>query len=157
VLSEIVERGWIDLARWMLKRGIRQWRPGELPLEWIQTCVSEGWVYVVLRSERVIASVTTVWDDPLMWGEVPEPAGYIHMLMVDRSFAGHGIGHFLLAWTERYIADSGRQLARLDRVKSNRPLRGYYERAGYVLAGYNDLPEFECAYEAALYEKHLRR
>jgi ribosomal protein S18 acetylase RimI-like enzyme len=139
----------------MMERGIEQWRPGELPMEWIQTCVAEGWVYVVPRAKELIASVTIVWDDPLMWGEQPEPAGYIHMLIVDREFAGHGIGRSLLAWAEQFIADSGRQLARLDCVRTNRPLRGYYERAGYTLVGYKKLPEMELAYEGALYEKPL--
>jgi GNAT superfamily N-acetyltransferase len=146
-----------DLARWMLECNIRQWRPGELPLEWIETCVSEGWLYVVPRGEQVIASVAIVWDDPLMWGEMPEAAGYVHMLMVDRNFAGHGIGRSLLAWSERFIADSGRHLARLDCVRNNRQLRDYYERAGYVLVAYNDLREVEWAFEAALYEKPLGR
>jgi GNAT superfamily N-acetyltransferase len=146
-----------DLAKWMLEHDVAQWRPGELPLEWIQTCVSEGWVYVVPLGERVIASVTVVWDDPLMWRELPEPAGYIHMLMVDRDFAGHGIGRSLLAWTERFILESERHLARLDCVRSNRLLRGYYERAGYALVGYQDLPEVESAFEAALYEKPLKQ
>jgi GNAT superfamily N-acetyltransferase len=146
-----------DLATWMVDRDIQQWRPGEMPPEWIQTSVAQGWVYVVPRGTRVIASVTILWDDPLMWGAPPEPAGYIHMLMVDRDLAGHGIGRALLAWAEQFIADSGRQLARLDCVRANRPLRGYYERAGYTLVGYKQLPEVEWAYEAALYEKPLTR
>jgi GNAT superfamily N-acetyltransferase len=145
-----------DLARWMLHHDIQQWRPRELPLEWIETCVAEGWVYVVPRGDRVIASVTIVWDDPLMWGEMPEPAGYIHMLMVDRDFAGHGVGRSLLAWAEDFIVDSGRHLARLDCVKTNWLLRSYYEHAGYALVGYKDLPEVEWAFEAALYEKPLK-
>jgi GNAT superfamily N-acetyltransferase len=146
-----------DLARWMLEHDVEQWRPGELPMEWIQTCVSYGWVYVVLHDERVIASVTIVWNDPLMWGDRPDPAGYIHMLMVERAFAGHGIGRALLAWAEDFIVASGRRLARLDCVRSNRLLRRYYQRAGYALVGYKALPEVEWAFEAALYEKPLKR
>jgi GNAT superfamily N-acetyltransferase len=141
----------------MLEHDVEQWRPGELPLEWMQTCVSNGWVYVVPHGERVIASVTIVWNDPLMWGDLPDPAGYIHMLMVDRDFAGHGIGRALLAWAESFIVDSGRHLARLDCVRSKGLLRGYYERAGYTLVGYKALPEFEWVFEAALYEKSLNR
>lgn len=55
-----------DLATWMLDHDVEQWRPGELTLEWIQTCVSEGWIYVVPHDQRVIASVTIVWNDPSM-------------------------------------------------------------------------------------------
>lgn len=65
-----------------------------------------------------------------MWGEMAEPAGYVHMLMVDRNLAGHGIGRAMLSWAEQLIADSGRRLARLDCVRSNRRLRTYYESAG---------------------------
>ena len=36
-----------DLARWMLRHGIGQWNPGEMPLEWIETCISWGAVHVV--------------------------------------------------------------------------------------------------------------
>jgi GNAT superfamily N-acetyltransferase len=146
-----------DLARWMLDQSIEQWRPGELPLEWIQECISHGWAYVVPGGDKLVASVTVVWDDPLMWGEPPEPAGYIHLLMVDRDLAGHGIGRSLLAWAEHRIAYSGRHVARLDCVRSNWPLRSYYERAGYGLVGYKDLPEIEWAFEAALYEKTLKQ
>ena len=145
-----------DLATWMLDHDVEQWRPGELTLEWIQTCVSEGWIYVVPHDQRVIASVTIVWNDPSMWGDLSDPAGYIHMLMVNRDFAGHRIGRALLAWAEHFIRDAGRSLARLDCVRSNVVLRGYYERAGYTLVGETALPEVEWALEAALYEKHLK-
>jgi GNAT superfamily N-acetyltransferase len=146
-----------DLARWMLERGIEQWRPGELPLEWIQWCIAQGWVHVALRGDTLVGSVTIVWEDPLIWGERQERAGYIHMLLVNRSFAGHGIGRSLLDWAERFILDSARGLARLDCVRGNQALRGYYEAAGYELVGYRDFPHIDWAFEAALYEKPLRR
>ncbi|MGH8986711.1 MAG: GNAT family N-acetyltransferase [Acidimicrobiia bacterium] len=145
-----------DLAIWMIERGIEQWRPGDLPLEWVQECVSQGWVYVVLRDDELIGSVTVVWDDPLVWGEQQEPAGYIHMLMVDRQFAGRGIGRAVLGWAERSVQRSGGALARLDCARGNSELRGYYERAGYQLVKYRDFPDVDSALETALYEKPLR-
>ncbi len=145
-----------DLARWMLERGIEQWRPGELPLEWIEECTSRGWVYLVPGGEKLVGSVTIVWEDPFIWGERPEPAGYIHLLMVDRDFAGHGVGRSLLGWAEGSILDSGRQLARLDCARGNGTLRSYYEGAGYQLVGYKDFPDVEWAFETALYQKLLR-
>ncbi len=42
-----------ELARWMLHSGIRQWNPGEMPLEWIETCISWGAVHVVTHNDRV--------------------------------------------------------------------------------------------------------
>ena len=84
--------------------------------------------------QRVIASVTVVWSDPLMWGDRTDPAGYIHMLMVPRDLAGHGIGRALLAWAEDFVVDTGRRLARLDCVRNNRScalLRTRRVRAGW--------------------------
>lgn len=49
------------LAAWMVEQGIEQWRPGEMPLEWIEACVAQGWVHVVRAEETLVASVTVVW------------------------------------------------------------------------------------------------
>lgn len=146
-----------DLAQWMVERGIEQWRPGELPPERIETSIAEGRVYVGRFHEAVVASVTVVWEDPFVWGESKDPAGYIHMLMVDRAVGGREIGRALLSWAEEHIRRSGRALVRLDCVRSNRPLRAYYERAGYRLVGYQDFPEVEWVLETALYEKSVGR
>jgi protein-tyrosine phosphatase len=144
-----------DLARWMLQRGIEQWRPGEMSLEWIETCISWGVVHVVTLDEQLVGTVTVVWDDPLLWGEQAGVAGYVHMLMVDRRFSGHGIGRSILAWAESSICDHGRRVARLDCVRTNRPLRTYYETAGYRFVAHKEFPDIDWAGETSLYEKSL--
>lgn len=144
-----------DLARWMRRQGIRQWRPGEVSVEWIELCIAFGLVHVISHDERVIGSVTIVWDDPLIWGERPEPAGYIHMLMLDRLFAGHGIGRSILECAERAIGETGRGLARLDCPTDNKTLRTYYEGAGYRFVEDKAFPHIDDAFETALYEKRL--
>ena len=144
-----------DLARWMLQREIRQWRPGELPVELIDLCIGEGAVHVVSLGDRLVGSVTVVWEDPLVWGKRPEPAGYIHMLMVNREFCGYGIGGSILQWAERSISETGHSVARLDCVKDNRPLRAYYEAAGYGFVEDKAFPDIDWGGESALYEKRL--
>jgi GNAT superfamily N-acetyltransferase len=96
-----------------------------------------------------------VENDPLIWGKRPESAGYVHMLMVDRDFEGHGIGRLILEWAEGSILAAGHSLARLDCVNANEPLRAYYERAGYRCVGTKSFPELSWAGVAALYEKQL--
>ncbi|MDQ1511160.1 MAG: hypothetical protein QOG50_3004 [Actinomycetota bacterium] len=144
-----------ELASWMLQRGIRQWSPGDLPDEWIEVCIGFGAVFLVSHDDRLVGSVTVVWEDPLIWGARPESAGYIHMLMVDRDFAGHGIGRLILEWAERSIVATGRHLVRLDCVHDNQPLRAYYENAGYHFVGSKTFPDLAWAGVAALYEKQL--
>jgi ribosomal protein S18 acetylase RimI-like enzyme len=110
---------------------------------------------LVHRKSRLIGSVTITPEDTLIWGKQDELAGYIHMLMVDRTFAGHGVGRSVLGWCEATIEADSRTVARLDCVRSNERLRRYYEDAGYLLVGFRDFPEIEWARETALYEKRL--
>ena len=144
-----------SLARYLLDRGIRQWKPGELPAEWIEERIAAGSVYVVHRHTQLIGSVTITREDTLTWGERDDLAGYIHMLMIDRAFAGRGVGRSLLGWSEARIEADGRGLARLDCVQSNDRLRQYYEEFGYRMVGYRDFPEIPWVLKTALYEKRL--
>jgi hypothetical protein len=109
-----------ELARWMVQRGIRQWSPGEMPDEWIEVCIAFGSVYLVSHDDRLIGSVTIVWDDPLIWGKQPEPAGYIHMLMVDRDVAGHGIVRSILGVGRGFDRRNG-SAPRATRLRARQP------------------------------------
>jgi GNAT superfamily N-acetyltransferase len=151
-----------ELSSWMAERGIDQWRRGEMPLAWLEECAAQGWLLAACLGDDIVASVTVAWADPFVWGDQAERAGYIHMLMVDRAYAGHRLGRSLLDWAERRIARSGTHLARLDCVRANLDLRAYYENAGYRLVGYADFARTANAIlggsvpaETALYEKTL--
>jgi protein-tyrosine phosphatase len=142
-----------SLASWLVARGIDQWRPGDMPLAWIEECAAQGWIFTARREGDLVGSVTLVWTDPLIWADRNEPAGYIHMLMVDREHAHLGLGRSLLDWAEQQIVVSGHRRARLDCVSGNPGLCAYYERAGYQLVGER---EFEGSIPTVgLYEKAL--
>ena len=141
------------LASWMVERGIDQWRPGDMPLPWIEVCAAQGWVFAALLGDILVGSLTLVWADPFIWGDRNGPAGYIHMLMVDRAYARLGLGRLLLDWAERRITGAGHRHARLDCVRTNVGLREYYENAGYVLVGYREFARGIPS--VALYEKAL--
>ena len=61
--------------------------------------MSQGWFFVVRAEAQLLATVAIVFEDPLVWGSSAGEAGYVHMLMVDRSVSGRGIGTTLLALT----------------------------------------------------------
>ena len=143
------------LASHLLERGIEQWKPGELPRGWIERHVTSDEVYLLRYAERLIGSVTLTYEDRLVWGEDPDPAGYVHTLMIDRNYAGHGLGKALLGWCEAQIRQSGIFLARLDCVKTNSRLRRYYQEVGYRLVGFKAFPQIPWARETALFEKRL--
>jgi ribosomal protein S18 acetylase RimI-like enzyme len=145
----------------MVQRRIDLWQPGEMPLAWVEQSIANGWVHTVWNQRELLGSVTIVWEDPLIWGKSETPAGYIHMLMVDRAYAGNGVGRSILGWAEGQIAASGRHLARLDCATSNRRLCMYYEQTGYAavsrrqfrLTDSEIFPAVDRAVDTTLYEK----
>jgi GNAT superfamily N-acetyltransferase len=119
-----------EAARWLLSRGIDQWRVGEIPYSWDRG--GDYFIFVLWHGEDRVGTVTILWDDPVIWGEQPVPAGYVHNLIVARPFAGQGLGVELLRWAENYVKnESGRRLARLDCGARSRTLRDLYESVGY--------------------------
>jgi ribosomal protein S18 acetylase RimI-like enzyme len=144
-----------DAARWLVGRGIEQWIPGELPVARFERLIADGSVWLMRRDDQVVGMVTVMWEDPVIWGQREGHAGYIHTLVINRTFGGKRLGRDLLAWSEAQIMASGRALARLDCVRTNRTLRRYYEDRGYGHIGHKDFPDIEWANEVALYEKPL--
>ncbi len=144
-----------EAAARLTARGIEQWRPGEIPVDWIADRIAAGYVYLVRRDGQLVAMVAITSRDRMVWGPRDDLAGYIHMLVVAPAAAGERLGRAVLSWSESWIADSGRTRARLDCVRNNPALRDYYERAGYRLVGYRDFTEPSWALDVARYERRL--
>ena len=65
-----------------------------------------------------------------------EPAVYAHRLIVDRQFAGFGLGAELIDWTELYgQREWGAEWIRMDAWTTNRALHGYLMDRGFEPAG----------------------
>jgi protein-tyrosine phosphatase len=122
-------------ALWMIARGIEQWRPGMFPLAMIERRIAQGEVFMARSGGEVVGSFALHHDDPIVWGDGPPVAFYLHNLVVRRRSSGRGIGRELLAWAERDTAARGRPLLRLDCVASNATLRAYYAGAGFTERG----------------------
>jgi N-acetylglutamate synthase-like GNAT family acetyltransferase len=143
-----------DAARWLLRHGIEQWRPGEFTAERMSAWVGRGHVHVLRERGRIAACVAILWEDPDTWGDVAEDAGYIHLLVVRGDKRGTGLGDGLLRWAELHVGGSGRQLARLDAVSSNRALQDWYEQRGYAEVG-QDIFDDGQRFPVTLRQKHL--
>ncbi len=142
-----------DAARWLVARGIDQWRVGEIPYSWERG--DEYFVFVLWHGKDRVGTVTILWDDPVIWGEQFVPAGYVHNLIVARAFGGQGLGLKLLQWAEHYVASSGRGLARLDCGAGSHKLRHLYESVGYRWVRDQQYPWLGPDQALALYEKDL--
>lgn len=123
-----------DLARWLIRRGITQWQPGEFPVKRLHRWVDRGEVRVLREDGRLVAAVAILDTDPI-WPPDQASAGYLHLLMVARSHAGRGLGDTVLAAAEHRVQDAGRDWVRLDAVATNQRLIRWYLDRGYTRAG----------------------
>jgi ribosomal protein S18 acetylase RimI-like enzyme len=94
-----------------------------------------------------VATITTHRQaHPKLWNELEqaEPAVYAHRLVVNRDYAGLGIGASLLDWAAaRAAREDGAEWIRLDVWNTNKALHAYYERLGFTYvrqADYDDCP-----------------
>ncbi|MFI5617406.1 GNAT family N-acetyltransferase [Streptomyces sp. NPDC051567] len=123
-------------ARWMGKRGIEQWKPGEKDVAHFRAKMRDGEVWLASEGNgRVCGAYELWWSDEDAWGVQPPVAGYVHRLMTERTAAPAGAGRRMLEHAERRIARTGRERARLDCVSANPRLLAYYQRAGYRVVG----------------------
>jgi ribosomal protein S18 acetylase RimI-like enzyme len=122
-------------SRWAAAIGYDPGQPPRPLRDILGERVARGEVYVARLDGAPAAMLTLQWADPDVWGDLQGEAGYVHGLATHRAFAGQGIGLALLRWIEGQVAAAGRSLVRLDCNASDRPLRAYYERAGYTHRG----------------------
>jgi protein-tyrosine phosphatase len=122
-------------AEWLLSRDIRQWLPGEIRGDWLRQRIAGGEVYVATLDGVLAGSFRLIWSDEQTWGERPNDAGYVHGLVINRAFAGRGLGVRLLERAGQLVAEAGRTYLRLDCLTPNDALVAYYVRAGFAIVG----------------------
>lgn len=123
-------------ARWMLARGVTgQWHPGELGAEHFRKIMESGELWLAEKGDATVGAWELWWEDEEAWGRRPSSAGYVHRLMVDHAEVPPGAGRRLLRAAERRVAETGRELVRLDCLAGNARLNAYYLDAGYRVVG----------------------
>jgi len=101
--------------------------------------------------QGTLGTITLQWSDKKFWGDLPLDAGYVHKLAIKRSYGGKRLGLRLLEWAEAKARAEGKRYLRLDCLASNRSIRDYYEKAGFVHVRDTLAP----GWKASLYEKNL--
>jgi ribosomal protein S18 acetylase RimI-like enzyme len=124
-----------EAARWLLSRGIDQWRPDQFERGSVLAAIARGELYLARRDGAVVATLRLQWTDERVWGSDTGDAGYVHGLAIRRRAAGVGLGRAMLRWAERAVVAAGRTYLRLDCMTANLALRSYYERAGFTYRG----------------------
>ena len=143
-----------DAARWLLARGIRQWKTETFPRDRLIIRIERGEAYLALLEGEPVGMAILQDADEDTWGARPDDALYLHGLRALRAYAGRSIGRAILRWAEEQVAARGRIYLRLDCKADNAKLRAYDEGAGFGCVGektWEDDPDWR----ASLYEKRV--
>jgi ribosomal protein S18 acetylase RimI-like enzyme len=124
-----------EAARWMVRRGIEVWTPNSFSRRRIADLIESGEMFLAVLDGRPVGTFTLQWSDRETWGDVPDDAGYVHGLAINRNFAGTGLGRELLRRAEQMVSRAKREYLRLDCVADNEALNAYYRRAGFGYRG----------------------
>jgi hypothetical protein len=109
--------------------------PARFPLETLMPPPGRGELFVGHVGGRLAVTFRLEREDLPTWGRQEACARYLHRLAVARAYGDRGYGEAALRWSAKKSAHEGAWWLRLDTVRSNRTLRGYYERLGFRPAG----------------------
>ncbi len=143
-----------EAARWLLARGIRQWKTETLPRDRLIIRIERGEVYVVRLDSEPVGMAILQDADVDTWGARPDDALYLHGLRVLRAYAGRSIGRAILRWADEQVAARGRIYLRLDCKADNAKLRAYYEDASFRYVG-EKTDEDDPDWRASMCEKRV--
>ncbi len=132
-----------DAAVWLRTKGTDQWaRPWPSQADRDSRVLAhllDGKTWVCRDGKVTAATITADPDDDPYWSQPqPEPAVYIHRLVINREYAARGLGAELLNWAgstarRRY----GAIWIRVSVWTTNVGLHEYYRRQGFILCGYH--------------------
>lgn len=128
----------VGAAQWLQTKATTQWDYYMTDLEGntkeVLDSIEKRNTYILEQDGEAAASVTlegepSEWDCDI-WGEEAgqSDAVYLHRLVVNRKFAGTGIGEALMDWAKKQVRDQGKKCIRFDCLSSNEGLNRYYQR-----------------------------
>jgi ribosomal protein S18 acetylase RimI-like enzyme len=144
-----------EIAEWLEKRSIKQWRAGSfrLSVDYYAGSIQRQEVQLAFLGDALVGTLRILLQEPTVWPEVADEAGvYVNSLAVRRMWAGRGLGLRMLRWAGKRAVLMDRSYVRLDCVANNEFLRRYYEQAGFAERG-----EIEARYPEPVGTLHLRR
>lgn len=130
---------------WLEGKGTDQWQtpwPDEAQRDArIWRGLQRGATWIVWAGRRPAATVTVartpniaVWRNATC--NVDDPAVYAHRLIIDRQFAGWGLGAELIDWTGlRAHQENGAKWIRIDVWNTNKGLHEYYMKRSFEPCG----------------------
>jgi GNAT superfamily N-acetyltransferase len=110
--------------------------------ELIGTEISQGRNWKVLNGNKVIGFFSVLYNDPVIWTERDkDPAVYLHRIVVNPEFKGHGLMQTIKNWSITHAKETSRKYVRMDTWGNNKNLREYYINSGFNYIGQQYLQE----------------
>lgn len=142
------------VATWLASRKIDLWQ-SPLPPERLVGWIEEHEVLVQRDHGRIVGTVALLDRDPDMWGDHTTPAAYVHLLMVNRSYAGHNLGGRILERVEGIARTRGAQYVRLDAGAGLERLQSWYDARGFERVATRTIVDGDETFEVMLRQKPL--
>jgi GNAT superfamily N-acetyltransferase len=146
-----------EAALWLREKKIDYWQQWLDPppnfTEWIERGFDNDEFFIAEQDGNPAGCFRLQRQDPQLWGQQEDNAGYIHSFTVKRELAGQGNGYKLLKLIEAYCRDNGKTLLRLDCGTDIPGIRKYYEKYGFKWV--NDT--VYSGFPTTLYEKQIGR
>ncbi len=113
--------------------------------------IENGKQYKLINSEGEITFLFTIWEsDPFIWTDKQEDSAfYLHRLLVNPLYRGTGLFQIVLDWIEAFALSKNKHYLRLDTWADSLGLTQLYERNGFQVIDYYDVPEKEGTSENA--------
>jgi GNAT superfamily N-acetyltransferase len=115
--------------------------------------IEAGRTWVVRDDVRLAATVTVSPNDHGIWPAEnrQDPAAYVRQLVVNRDYAGQGLGAQLLDWAAIHaLRVYGARWVRVDLWTTNTRLHAYYRRQGFKYCALSPVHGYP---SAVLYQK----
>lgn len=122
-----------EAATWLAERGIDQWN-NPFPADHILESIRAGSVYLIKDGDTTAATVTLDTEpEPDLWTdeELRTPSLHLHKLIVQRGYAGTGLGSRIVDWACDRSAHAGAVWVRINVNTANAALQRYYLDNGF--------------------------
>ena len=128
----------VEAAEWLKTKKTTQWdyylTDLEGNMEEVMESINRLNTYLLETDGVAVASITLEeepgeWDREI-WGDeaAQDDAVYLHRLVVNREYAGLGLGDALIEWAKNDVSQRGKKYIRFDCLNSNEGLNSFYQR-----------------------------
>ena len=124
--------------------------------------IREKRLWKIVADNKIACLFSVTYTDPLIWKEKnAEPAMYIHRIVANPLFRGHGFIKIIVEWARAHARDTGKKVIRMDTWGDNQKLIDYYASCGFIFLGVTtatvtkELPKHYIGTTLALFEIKL--